>query len=172
MEWVSERAFDVISKFTELYLSFEHTLEYLAGLEEREFITLWKKISVDQKAIMKECHNLLASSHRAKLVTPLSKARVLNRISTTYFFKADSFSLDDDELQANACMKVLSSIQSEREFIEVLRSMGMSKGKGDSSVFVGNFKKLFDHLLYQSKQKEKAYHWLESIAFTSLNSLE
>jgi len=169
--WVSEEAFEVISKFTELHLAFEYTLEYLVGLKEENFLILWKQISNDQKAIKEECRNILAESSRVKLVTPLSKSRVLNRICTTYFFEANSFSLDDDELQAEACMSVLASIQSEREFIEVLRSMG-DEGKGDSSMLVGSFRKLFDHLLCQSKQKEKAYHWLESLPFSNFDYLE
>jgi len=172
LEWVSTEAFSVISKITELHLSFEHTLEYLAALPDFELSNLWGDISVDQKAVKKECHRILAEPVKAKISTPLSKARVLNRISETYIFESNSFYLDDDEIQAEACMTLLSSIQSEREFIETLRLMGMKKGKGDSVIFLSNFKKLFDYLLYQSKQRDKAYHWLEHISRSGYGSLE
>ena len=170
LEWVSKEAFEVISKFTELHLSFEHTLEGLAELSETVITDMWRDISVDQKAVKNECRRIVTEPVRAKVATPLSKARVLNRISNTYIFEANSFSLDDDELQAEACMKLLTCIQSEREFIEILRLMGMNKGKGDSVMFLSNFRKLFDHLLYQSKQRDKAYYWLEHIARSSYES--
>ncbi len=172
LEWVSETAFEMISKCTELYLGFEYTLEYLAGLPEIEISGLWVGISVDQKAVKNECCRILTESARFKVATPLSKARILNRISKTYIFEANSFYLDDDELQAEACMRLLTSIQSEREFIEILRLMSMNEGKGDSVMLLNSFRKLFDDLLYQSKQRDKAYHWLERIGLSGYESLE
>jgi len=172
LEWVSKEAFEVISKFTELHLSFEHTLEYLAAMSRGDFEDLWSDISVDQKSVKNECLRILAEPVRVEMATPLSKARVLSRVSNTYIFEVNSFSLDDDELQAETCMKLLTSIHSEREFIEILRLMGMNEGKGDSVIFLSSFRKLFDNLLYQSKQRDKAYHWLEHINRSGYESLE
>ena len=53
-------------------------------------------------------------------------------------------------------------MRSEREFIEVLRLMGMDGEKGGSTTLISNFRRLFDQLLYQSEQRIKAREWLKA----------
>ncbi|UZW73702.1 hypothetical protein [Alkalimarinus sediminis] len=162
LEWITETAFDMISKIMELYLNLDKTLESIVSMTELEFATYWKKVSMAQKAVKNECRRILTGAEIVSGMTPIAKSRVLNRISKTYLFEVGSFSFDDDELQASACMKLLESICSERELIEVLRLMGESESKGRSDILIKSFKRIFDHLLFQSKQKNKARIWLQN----------
>ncbi|WP_250658141.1 hypothetical protein [Alkalimarinus coralli] len=166
LEWLSEAAFDMISKITELYLNLDRTLESLVSMTELELSTYWKKVSLAQKTVKDECRRILSGTERVSYMTPIAKARVLNRVSNTYLFEAGSLLLDD-ELQAAACMRLLESIRSERELIEILRLMGGEESKGRSDILIKNFKKIFDYLLFQSKQKSKARIWLQNRGGTS-----
>lgn len=132
----------------------------------------WREIQADQKAVKNECKKILLEADKTRFITPVAKARVLERVCKTYLFEANSFSFDDDELQAAACMKVLQSIKSEREFFEVLRIIGKVSGKGNSSTFIENFRMIFDGLLFQSKQKNIAQQWLRNRTFTDYAFLE
>ncbi len=162
LEWVSETAFDMISKIMELYLNLDKSLEFVVNMSYQKITEKMDEMSSDQHLVKNECRKILVKPDRVALASPEAKARILNRICETYVFNPFSYSFDDDELQAVACINILESMKSEREFIEVLRLMGMEGEKGGSTTLIGNFRRLFDQLLYQSKQKIKAREWLKA----------
>ncbi|UZE95425.1 hypothetical protein [Alkalimarinus alittae] len=172
LEWVTETAFDMISKIMSLHIAVGETLSVLANLSEDQIIDKWKSLSSNQKLVKEECRNILSTPSNLRFLTPIAKADVLDRVCLTYFFEPNSFNLDDDELQASACMILLERIDSEREFFEVLRLMGRKGNKGNSHTLVSNYKRIFDDLLFQSKQKTRARNWLKNRAGSFYLSLE
>ncbi|WP_250656682.1 hypothetical protein [Alkalimarinus coralli] len=172
LEWVSETAFDMISKITRLHIAVGESIYALAGMAERQIVKNFSRLSFDQNYAKDECRNILLSPRNLKPLTPFAKAESLDRICRTYVFKPYSYQLDDDELQAAACMKLLESMRSEREFIEVLRLMGGKGRKGNSTTLLNNFRRIFDHLLYQSSQSSRARNWLNNRAASFYPELE
>ncbi|MFD2229435.1 hypothetical protein [Alkalimarinus sediminis] len=172
LEWVTSEAFEIISKITRLHITLGRALSWVAELSEDEIAGEWDKLSAGQSEVKSECSVVLSSPYKLELLTPSAKAAVMDRICVTYVFEPYSYNLDDDELQAAACMKLLESMKSEREFIEVLRLMGENGAKGNSKTLISNFRRIFNHLLYQSKQKAKARKWLASYSGGAYLELE
>ena len=172
LEWVTETAFDMISKIMSLHIILGESINALVAMTERKIIRECRNLSIEQRVVKDECRRILLIPKIFSQLTPLAKSEILDRICITYVFEPYSIRFDDDELQSAACMKLLDSIKSEREFIEILRLMGGKGKKGDSNALISNWKRVFDHLLFQSPQKIRARKWLNDRVGVYYSSLE
>ncbi len=172
LEWVSAEAFDTLSKITEVFSVFDKTLDAVVALSEDDLTGYWLMLSTNQIEVKKECQNILSQADKVRLLTPIAKARVLHRISQTFWLNKQNTSLDYDELQAKACMRVLDSVHSEREFIEILRCMNAKGEKMRANEVINNYISLFNALLYQSKQRTHASNWLKRLGSQNTPDLE
>ncbi len=172
LEWVSKKAFDRITLVIRVYLVSKDLLEECLNMSDDDLKRLWSSMSLDQSRVKASCQEIINSPISINISTPTAKAMVLDKICETYVFRERSFELDDDEIQAAACMKVLESIKFEREFIEILRCMNESGTKLGADEVLKNFHRLFNTLLFRSRQRERVYHWLEEVGFLSTIILE
>ena len=62
-----------------------------------------------------------------------------------------------------AALKILKTISSHREFIEVLKRMGGHGGKGDFNDLRTNYAQLMFQRLFKSQQSGEAEEWLRSV---------
>ena len=69
-------------------------------------------------------------------------------------------------------MRILSSIHSEREFIEILRCMNAKGEKMRANEVINNYISLFNALLYQSEQRVVASNWLKRLSSKNIPDLE
>jgi len=167
-EWISEKAFEHISLIMKV-VALGNPLKEISGFLTTQLEEAWGRFEIRQQKV-KELAQSVMESNELNLCTPEAKASLLHILtekfvwSTTPILHKPSTWFDEDEEQAAACMRILDTVTSRRELVEILYRMKSSEGQSsDIQAYINSYWSLFNRLLFQSKQKYRAMALLDGL---------
>ncbi len=113
---------------------------------------IWESLSDEKELVLQTIQGVHANQHLNTL-TPAAKSEVL-AILVPHCRDAPT---------ALAAMKILYTITTHREFVEVLKRIGNVTRKGSVQTMMTNYYRLINRGLFVSPQAENAQQWLRSV---------
>ena len=161
LEWISEDAFNSLSRLLSVFAFSEEDFASLVAKGEDTLSEIWRSLKQADGEVRKVAEGVL-KNNRLGVVTPPGKAQIL-----TILIKDSRPFLGIEDPHRNiatqAIIEIFETIRSHREFIEVLKRIGNESGKGSLQDLMSNYYKFFPRRLFQSTQAERAENWLASI---------
>jgi hypothetical protein len=161
MDWIEEEAFEHISFLLKVFAVSESDFEDLIQLNVDRINEFWESLTTPDTKVPDTADRVIRNNHLSAL-TPSAKAEVLFILmqdSTPFFGTNDPYR----EVGAEAALKILKTITSHREFIEVLKRMGNDGAKGNFRDLRTNYAALMLQRLFKSQQSAKAEKWLRNL---------
>jgi len=161
LEWVESEAFEYVTFLLKVSAASNVDLELLTQELFIDVENLWESLITADTKVRDTAESVIRNSNLSSL-TPSAKAEVLYILvqdSTPLFGTSDPYREVGDE----AALKILKTITSHREFIEVLKRMGRDGDKGDFNDLRTNFATLMFHRLFKSKQSIQTEEWLRNV---------
>lgn len=161
LEWVESEAFEHITFLLKVFAVSESDFEDIIQDSLLRVEQIWENLTMPDTRVRDTATRILQSEHLGAL-TPPAKAEIL------YILTRDSSALfgNDDpyrEIGAEAALRILETIKSHRELIEVLKRMGNDDTKGDFDDLRTNYSVLMFQCLFKSKQSAKAEEYLRNL---------
>ncbi len=121
----------------------------------------WDALTSSETKVRDTADQVLARSD-LELLTPQSKADLLDILAE------DSgpvlgFGDPHREIAAEASIKILETINSHRELVEVLKRVGMENRKGRVGTLMRNYYRVIRRRLLQSEQSARTESWLRGV---------
>jgi len=112
----------------------------------------WNALAKTQEVAQRAIEGVLANDE-LHLLTPLAKAELLHIIAPH----------SQENSAALAALKILNTINSHRELVEVLKRMGTEGWKGSVQTLMTNYYLLVRRGLFRSPHAQKAEAWLQTV---------
>lgn len=161
LDWIEEGAFEHL---TFLLQAFVFTNADFAdfvdqGIEKIE--SFWEGLNKVDTRVRDAGNRIIANPDVHKLV-PGAKAEVLGILMKD---SSATLSFEDPyrELADEAAFKVLETVKSDREFIEILKRIGNNGRKGGFQDLKNNYSKLIIQRLFRSAQAQRTEAWLSDL---------
>ncbi|MBO6812596.1 MULTISPECIES: LysM peptidoglycan-binding domain-containing protein [Marinobacter] len=161
LDWISEEAFDSLSRLLSIFACSEEAFSALVAKGADTLLELWRSLYRADEEVRKVAEGVL-KNNRLRLLTPSAKAQLLTimvRDSGPILGRGDPHR----DIATKAMIEVFETIRSHRELIEVLKRIGNDSGKGSLQDLMSNYYKLFPRRLFQSTQSERVENWLSSV---------
>jgi hypothetical protein len=162
LDWIDRGAFAQLELLLKTFVftstDFSELVEQ--GLDKIE--SFWQRLSSPDTNLKNVAARVIDSENVSDL-TPGAKADILAILVRD---GAGSFSFDDPyrKVADQAAMKVVSSVKSQRELIEILKLMGNgAQQKGSFQDLKKNYVKLFVKRLFRSEHALTAERWLSDL---------
>lgn len=162
LDWIDRGAFAQLELLLKTFVftstDFSELVEQ--GLDKIE--SFWQRLSSPDTNLKNVAARVIDSENVSDL-TPGAKADILAILVRD---GAGSFSFDDPyrKVADQAAMKVVSSVKSQRELIEILKLMGNgAQQKGSFQDLKKNYVKLFVQRLFRSEHALTAERWLSDL---------
>ncbi|MDI9246712.1 LysM peptidoglycan-binding domain-containing protein [Marinobacter sp. CHS3-4] len=161
LEWIEKEAFEHITFLLKVFAVSDNDFGDLIQDSLLRVEQVWENLMTPDTRVRDAALRILQNQHLDAL-TPPAKAEILyilTRDSSTLFSNDDPYR----EVGAEAALKVLETIKSHRELIEVLKRMGKGDSKGDFDDLRTNYSVLMFQRLFKSKQSAKAEQYLRNL---------
>lgn len=161
LEWIEAEAFEHITFLLKVFAVSESDFENLIQLSVVRINEYWKSLTTADTRV-KDTADKVLQNESLNALTPSAKAEVLSILiedSTPFLGSSDPYR----EVSALAALKILETISSHREFIEVLKRIGNDGGKGNLNDLRTNYAQLMFQRLFKSKQSVEAEEWLRNV---------
>jgi hypothetical protein len=161
LDWVSGDAFENLSRLLSVFAFSEDSFESLVAKGADTLSEFWHYLNQTDGQVREVAEGVLRNKN-LKLLTPPAKADLLSVLSKS---SGSVFGLSDPhrDIATQAIVEIFETIQSHREFIEVLKRIGNESEKGSLQDLMSNYYQLFPRRLFQSPQAERVENWLASI---------
>lgn len=161
LDWISEEAFDSLSRLLSVFACSEEAFSSLVAKGADTLLELWRSLYRADEEVRKVAEGVL-KNNRLRLLTPSAKAQLLTimvRDSGPILGRGDPHR----DITTKAMIEIFETVRSHRELIEVLKRIGNDSGKGSLQDLMSNYYKLFPRRLFQSTQSERVEDWLSSV---------
>ncbi|MEQ9546790.1 MAG: LysM peptidoglycan-binding domain-containing protein [Marinobacter sp.] len=161
LDWIEEGAFEhltfLLKAFVFTKADFTNFVDQ--GIEKIE--SFWEGLNKADTRVRDAGNSIIASSDVHKLM-PGAKAEVLGILMKD---SSATLSFEDPyrELADEAAIKVLETVKSDREFIEILKRIGNDGKKGGFQDLKNNYSKLIIQRLFRSAQAQRTEAWLSNL---------
>src|SRR5690554_5498819 len=176
-EWISEKAFEHISLIMKMAVVLGDPLNKVVLVVADTLGEKWKELEVQQNRVKELAQNVMKSND-LELCTPEAKAALLHILKEKFTWSTSAVGykpstwFDEDEEQAAACMRILDTVTSRRELVEILYRMRSPEGQSDDiNAFMSRYWVLFNKLLFQSRQKRRAMALLDRLNWDHVPAL-
>lgn len=160
LDWIDKEAFEKISFFLKAFVLTKADFEAFFSQGEERIKTFWADLNkADTK--VRDAAEAVLSKDQLGALTPLAKADLLEVLiedSSAFLSFHDPYRQVADD----ACMKVVETISSHRELVEVLKRIGNGGRKGGFYDLKTNYVKLVRRLLHSS-HSGRAENWLSEV---------
>ncbi|TBW47988.1 hypothetical protein EZI54_21915 [Marinobacter halodurans] len=161
LDWIEKTAFEHISFLLKILATSGASFESLMAKRAIELNEFWTSLTTAKTRVRDAAQKVLQNDQLFQL-TPPAKAAILS------ILVEDSSALLGFEdpyraIGAEAAIKILETVRSHRELVEILRRMGNEEGKGSIVDFKRNFSKLIRQRLFNSAQADRTFKWLEGL---------
>lgn len=162
LEWVDSAAFELISWVMRVHPITGQSVVEIAQLPFDELRRRWQAAKEDFNQIVEAADRLL-ESEQVREMTPDAKAQILDQFAEKFEWYWSMYgSESDQEIIARASMRILETVNTPREFNEILRRMGREDGKkGGLSQEINNYERLVDRVLRGSAHKASLEAWFD-----------
>lgn len=161
LDWIDRGAFEQIELLlkTFVFTKADFTEFFEQGVERIE--RFWQSLNSPDKDL-KDVAVQVIESDDILVLTPGAKADILGRLMKD---GSAVLSLEDPyrESADRAAMKIIESIVTHREFVEVLKRMGNAGHKGGFQDLKNNYSRVFVQRLFRSEHAQKAENWLSDL---------
>ncbi len=161
LDWIEEGAFEYLTFLLKAFVftKADFTDFVDQGMEKIE--SFWEGLNKADTRVRDAGNSIIASPDVHKLV-PGAKAEVLGILMED---SSATFSFEDPyrELADEAAIKVLETVKSDREFIEILKRIGNDGKKGGFHDLKNNYSKLIIQRLFRSAQAQRTEAWLSNL---------
>jgi hypothetical protein len=160
LEWVEKEAFEHITFLLKAFaVSGSDFEEFLQNPLDMIF-SLWDDLTKASTRVKDTADKVISNPEIATL-TPSAKAALLHLLveDSAPLFGDDPY----QEVGAEASVRILKTITSHREFIEVLKCMGNEGRKGDFNDLRQNYAVLILQRVFKSQQASRAEEWLREL---------
>ncbi|BEH13807.1 LysM peptidoglycan-binding domain-containing protein [Marinobacter shengliensis] len=162
LEWMDVRAFAMLSLIQRIQAVSGEDLIGVAAWPLDRLQDYWRSVQESYLESLEAASGLM-SEGQVSNYTPETKAEVLYMFSVNAS-RAMRQNNEDLERLASAAFFVLGTIQSHREFMEVLRRMGRAdNGKGGVVDLKSNYVDLVLRFLYRSSKSQETEEWLSGL---------
>ena len=161
LDWISEEAFDSLSRLLGIFACSEDAFSSLVAKGADTLSEFWRSLHQADEEVRKVAQRVL-KNNRLGVLTPSAKSQLLTimiRDSKPVFGQVDPHR----DIATQAMIEVFETISSHRELIEVLKRIGNESGKGSLQDLMSNYYKFFPRRLFQSTQSERVESWLASV---------
>lgn len=161
LEWVDRRAFDHINFLMKIFAVSDEDFEDFVDQASDQINRFWKSLTTADTKVRDVAERVIINNNLSTL-TPSAKADllfILVQDSTPFLGAEDPYR----EVGAEAALKILKTVTSHREFIEVLKRMGKDGAKGDFNDLRTNYAILMFQRLFKSQQTVEAEEWLRNL---------
>lgn len=161
LDWISEEAFDSLSRLLGIFACSEDAFSSLVAKGADTLSEFWRSLHQADEEVRKVAQRVL-KNNRLGVLTPSAKSQLLTimiRDSKPVFGQVDPHR----DIATQAMIEVFETISSHRELIEVLKRIGNESGKGSLQDLMSNYYKYFPRRLFQSTQSERVESWLASV---------
>ncbi len=161
LDWISEEAFDSLSRLLGIFACSEDAGSSLVAKGADTLSEFWRSLHQADEEVRKVAQRVL-KNNRLGVLTPSAKSQLLTimiRDSKPVFGQVDPHR----DIATQAMIEVFETISSHRELIEVLKRIGNESGKGSLQDLMSNYYKFFPRRLFQSTQSERVESWLASV---------
>lgn len=161
LDWIDRGAFEQIELLLKAFVFTEADFAdfFEQGMEKIE--RFWGSLSSPNSDLKEVAVDVIASEDIHKL-TPGGKADILDTLMKNGSAPL-SFNDPYRELTDQAAMRVVGSIVTQREFVEVLKRMGNPGRKGSIQDLRNNYSRVFAQRLFRSRHAHKAEKWLSEM---------
>ncbi len=158
LDWIDEGAFRQITVFIKTFAITKSDFNQIVSQGAERIEMFWAELTKDNSRIRDVAAVIIENDNLNKL-TPPSKAElleVLTKDSSGFLSFKDPYK----ELINEATMKILETISSHRELVEVFKRIGNGGRKGSFHDFKTNYSKIVVQRLFGSAQSLKTEQWL------------
>lgn len=161
LDWIDEGAFRQITVFIKTFAITKSDFNQIVSQGAERIEMFWAELTKDNSRIRDVAAVIIENDNLNKL-TPPSKAElleVLTKDSSGFLSFKDPYK----ELINEATMKILETISSHRELVEVFKRIGNGGRKGSFHDFKTNYSKIVVQRLFGSAQSLKTEQWLSRV---------
>lgn len=161
LDWVEEDAFEYMSLVLKLYASSGQKIDYLVNQFANDLSRTWEDLTGADDGLRKIAESVIENNALYQM-TPGAKSGCLAELVKD---SGGFLSFDDPhrEICDKAVMKILETVTSHREFVEILKRMGGSGRKASFAEMRRNYSKLIPQRLFHSNEADRAEAWLAGL---------
>ncbi|GGE55585.1 hypothetical protein GCM10011533_05070 [Streptosporangium jomthongense] len=161
LDWIDSAAFEYLSFLLRLFAVSD---ERFVDVANKSFVSLsetWAAITTADTRVRDTALQVLEKKD-LDVLTPTAKADLLD-ILTEDNRSLFGFGNPHSEIAMEASIKILETVHSHRELVEVLKRTGMGSRKGHIERLKRNYYRIIARQLLQSKQATRTEFWLQKI---------
>lgn len=161
LDWIDSAAFEHLSYLVRVFAISDEAFVDVVGKSLLSLSETWASITTAETRVRDTATQVLEKQD-LEFLTPKAKAdllRILAEDSGPLIGSGDPYR----ELAAAASIKILKTIESHRELVEVLKRIGMKDRKGRVGTLMRNYYHVIARRLMQSSQATKTEVWLRSV---------
>lgn len=152
LDWIDSAAFEHLSFLQKVFSVSSDSFISLAETMVDDLTEAWNSLAKTQEVAQRAIEGVLANDE-LHLLTPLAKAELLHIIAPH----------SQENSAALAALKLLKTINSHRELVEVLKRMGAEGWKGSVQTLMTNYYRLVRRGLFRSPHAQTAEVWLQTV---------
>lgn len=163
LDWIEESAFEYLSLVLKLYAGSGQKIDYFVSQFANDLSRTWMDLTGADDGLRKIAESVV-DNNELHLLTPSAKSSCLTELVKD---SGGFLSFDDPHRKVcdKAAMKILETVTSHREFIEILKRMGGNGRKGSFADMRRNYSKLIPQRLFHSSEADRAESWLAGLYF-------
>lgn len=161
LDWIEESAFEYLSLVLKLYAGSGQKIDYFVSQFANDLSRTWLDLTGADDGLRKIAESVV-DNNELHLMTPSAKSSCLTELVKD---SGGFLSFDDPHRKVcdKAAMKILETVTSHREFIEILKRMGGNGRKGSFADMRRNYSKLIPQRLFHSSEADRAEAWLAGL---------
>lgn len=161
LDWIDEGAFKQITLFLKIFAITKSDFNQIVSQGAERIEMFWAELTKDNSRMRDVAVKIVENDNLNKL-TPPSKAELLEALTknSSGFL---SFKDPYNELINEASIKILETISSHRELVEVFKRIGNGGRKGSFHDFKTNYSKIVVQRLFGSAQSLRTEQWLSGV---------
>lgn len=161
LDWIEESAFEYLSLILKLNAGSGQKVDDLVSQFANDLSQTWEDLTGSDDGPRKIAESVIESNELHQM-TPSAKSSCL-----TELVKDSGGFLSFNDPHRNVCdkaaMKILETVTSHREFVEILKRMGSNGRKASFHDMRRNYSKLIPQRLFHSSEAHRAEAWLTGL---------
>jgi LysM repeat protein len=155
LDWIDSAAFEYISFLQKMFSMSTNSFVKVFDEGYDDLMDALKIWSDRQEVVSRAIKGVLANEELEAL-TPLAKAELLHILAPHCH----------EQSAALAALRILDTVKTHRELVEVLKRMGAEGRKGSVQTLMTNYYRLVRRGLFRSPYAERSHRWLEAVLVT------
>lgn len=152
LDWIDSAAFEYLSFLLKMFTISDNSLVISFEKGRDTLMRIWESLSEDEELVTRTFEGVLANQY-LDILTPPAKSELLTILAPHC----------RDAQPALAATRILDTVTSHRELVEVLKRMGEDADKGSVQNLMTNYYRLISRGLFRSPQAERTHQWLNSV---------